>query len=324
MNSRRTTDLPAITLAISACLNGQEVRYDGASRRFKLRKSLAEFVQFKPFCPEIAIGLGVPRKTLRLVGDVDEPRVIQTDGQLDFTEQLQRYADQIATELEADHSVCGYILCKGSPSCGMQAVKRYNTKGDLLGQDASGAFAAQLRKRMPYLPLEEDGRLNDRGLLENFLTRVHALARWRTALANGVSSAKLIQFHSQHKFLLLAHSQESYRRLGRLLANLTAGKPDAVAGDYITEFMLALAKVPSHGNHANALMHLQGFVKESISSKERAELSESILAYRNREVPRQVPLALLRHHLMNNPNEYAQAQWYFEPFPARMSLQIHS
>lgn len=325
-----------MTLGISACLAGEPVRYDGAGRHFKVRRQLKNVFTLRPFCPEVAIGLGVPRTTLRLVGegeDANDVRVLENGSDRDLTPALQNYADEVADQISAQGNLVGYVVCKGSPSCGMQAVKRYGKNGHPLRFDASGAFTARLMQRMPELPIEEDGRLNDRGLMENFLIRAHAYDRWQKMLDSGLSKAALLDFHRRHKFLLLAHDQATYRKLGPELAQLAldSGSSDAeakqlrgLADNYFSQFMTALRKVPSHGNHANVLMHLQGFVKQRISDNERNELADLILAYKNRQVPRQAPVTLLKHHLLRNPNEYAQSQYYFQPFPEQVQAELLS
>lgn len=323
-------------MGISACLAGQEVRFDGASRRFKQRALFESLAELQSFCPEVAIGLGTPRQTLRLVdvgdkvdagdkvnaGGKSEARpnieVRQNKGDLELSRPLAEYADAIADRIEAAGDFTGFIVCKGSPSCGMEGVKRYTAEGHMIAQDAQGAFTQRLMERLPWLPIEEDGRLNDRGLRESFLTRIHVMQRWHESMASGVTAAALLSFHRRHKFLLLAHNQPTYRRLGRKLANLSGDKLPAVAADYLCDLMQGLRTVPTHGNHANVLMHLQGYVKAGLSSIERGELSDTILAYRRREVARHAPLALLRHHLMNHPNSYALSQHYFDPFPAEL------
>ncbi len=310
-----------LVLGLSGCLAGQEVRYDGASKRFKLRKKLQESFEFRPFCPEVAIGLGVPRKTLRLVGEQHDPQVIESDGTLNVTAKLQQYAGRVARSIEDSVEMCGFIVCKGSPSCGMVGVKRYSEQGNVLGHDTSGAFTAELIRRLPHLPVEEDGRLNDRGLFENFLTRVFALQRWRVMESEGFSPSGLLDFHRRHKFLLLAHDQAAYRNLGPMLANLAAEDINLLARQYIVEFMSGMRNVPTQGQHCNVLMHLQGYVKNDLDPREREELAESILAFRNSELPRQAPMTLLKHHLLNHPNEYAQSQYYLEPFPRNILLE---
>ncbi len=307
-----------LVLGLSGCLAGQEVRYDGASKRFKLRKKLQESFELRPFCPEVAIGLGVPRKTLRLVGEQNAPQVIESDGTLNVTSKLQQYAGRVARSIEDNSDLCGFIVCKGSPSCGMEGVKRYSEQGNVLGHDTSGVFTAELIRQLPQLPVEEDGRLNDRGLFENFLTRVFALQRWRAMESGGFSASALLDFHRRHKFLLLAHDQAAYRSLGPTLANLAGTDISVLAQQYIIDFMVGMRKVPSQGQHCNVLMHLQGYVKNALKPREREELAESILAYRNSELPRQAPMTLLKHHLLNHPNEYAESQYYLDPFPRHL------
>ncbi|MFK7733745.1 MAG: YbgA family protein [Pseudomonadales bacterium] len=310
-----------LVLGLSGCLAGQEVRYDGASKRFKLREKLQETFEFRPFCPEVAIGLGVPRKTLRLVGEQHNPQVIESDGTLNVTAKLQQYAVRVARSIEDSSPMCGFIVCKGSPSCGMEGVKRYSEEGNVLGHDTSGAFTAELVRRLPYLPVEEDGRLNDRGLFENFLTRVFALQRWRAMESQGFTASGLLDFHRRHKFLLLAHDQNAYRSLGPKLANLATADISALAEEYIVEFMAGMRNVPTQGQHCNTLMHLQGYVKNALKPREREELADAISAYGNSELPRHAPMTLLKHHLLNHPNEYAESQYYLDPFPRNILVE---
>lgn len=307
-------------LAISACLNGEKVRYDGANRRFALGKKLAEYFDFQAYCPEMAIGLGVPRQTLRLVGELGEEALVQPATGSDVSAEMKAYAAEVAENILADDAMCGYVLCKGSPSCGLERVKRYTEGGNVSGHDATGIFVAELQKLIPWLPLEEDGRLNDGPLLENFLTRVYIVQRWRVLRAGGITLHKLMDFHARHKFMTLAHSTEQYRALGRFVAE--SGKDDIEqrADDYFDLLMRVLTTPASVARHTNVLMHLQGFLKQSLSSTERQELRDVIMAYRKRELPRQAVLTLLRHHLLMHPNHYAASQYYLEPFPRAFAL----
>ncbi|MFK8018413.1 MAG: YbgA family protein [Pseudomonadales bacterium] len=321
-DTKSTEALTRLKVGISACLAGQNVRYDGASKRFKQRKAMEEFVDFQPYCPEMAIGLGVPRKTLRLVGDVEKPSIVEGSGTLDVTSKLTDYANSVADVLQRDDNLSGFIVCKGSPSCGMAGVKRYNETGGVLGHDASGIFTAQLMRRLPTLPVEEDGRLNDKGLMESFLTRAHVKQRWQVMLKAGLTAKSLLAFHSEHKFLLLAHNQNMYRTLGKLLADLSSKSLEDLSVEYFSAFMKAMNQVPTAGQHANVLMHLQGYVKDSLSERERAELASVILDYSNGRLPRQAPMTLIKHHLANNPNLWAQSQHYLEPFSRDMLVLV--
>lgn len=308
------------SLAISACLNGEQVRYDGANRRFTLAKKLGEYFTLQSFCPEMAIGMGVPRQTLRLVGDLGSEALLQPASGKTYTEAMQAYALEVARQIRADQTVCAYVLCKGSPSCGLERVKRYNDAGNILGHDAVGIFTAALQQQLPWLPLEEDGRLQDERLLENFLTRAYIVQRWRELLAQGITVHKLMDFHSQHKFMLLAHSTQDYNALGRFVAATRKAAISARADEYFHLLMAAMRKPASVARHTNVLMHLQGFIKQELSSSERQELREVIMAYRRSELPRQAALTLLRHYLMLHPNYYLLSQHYLEPIPRAFTL----
>ena len=302
-------------LAISACLAGEPVRYDGATKRFKLLSRFEEKFELKSFCPELAIGMGVPRQTLRLVEHGDVLEAQSPDGELVVTQQLQAYAREVARHIEASPEITGYVVCKGSPSCGFGTAKRYRTNGYMKSKDADGVFTAELARCLPWLPIEDDGRLNDRGILENFLTRVFVMQRWRKMQQEGISAKALIGFHQRHKFLLLAHNQKAYRQLGPMLANLAMADLEQVGLTYISAVMDALAKPANHGNHTNVLMHLQGFIKSRLASTDRQELADLIVQYRQHLLPRQVPVALLKHHLKGDPKNYLNDQYYFDPFP---------
>lgn len=311
---------PPIRIGISACLLGAPVRFNGGHRQSQLcSEVLARHFEFVAVCPEVAIGLGTPRETIRLVGDPAAPRARGSrSSALDVTDALDAYGRRVAAELP---DICGYILMQKSPSCGMQRVKVYQDNGYPADGGASGIFAAALMRARPELPVEEDGRLNDPILRENFLTRVFAYAEWRRLLDAGLTRGALIGYHSRYKYQLMANSPEHYRRLGRLLADLAGRDLAELAHGYFAELMQGLRVSATRGTHSNVLQHLAGYLKKALSREERHEMQQLIEQYRRGVVPLVVPLTLLKHHFRRHPDEYVASQAYLQPHPEDLSLR---
>ncbi|HBD10588.1 MAG TPA: hypothetical protein DCZ13_00480 [Porticoccaceae bacterium] len=304
-------------LGISSCVTGQEVRYDAGHKRSAFcMETLAEHVDFLPLCPEMAIGMGSPRPTIRLVQAPTGPIARCADGR-DLTQALQDYGTEKSRELNV---IAGYIFCAKSPSCGMERVKVYDAEGKGSRKIGTGVFAAEFMARQPNLPVEEDGRLNDPVLRENFIARVYAYQDWLSIMHDGLSAAALIDFHSRYKFLLMAHSPTAYLELGNLLANLSADI-DRIAQRYITRLMRTLAQPITRRNHANVLQHIQGYLKNSLSSAERVELAKNIDKYRIGKLPLLAPITLIRHYLAVHPNAYMESQRYLQPYPDELGLR---
>lgn len=306
-------------IGISSCLVGQEVRYDGAAKRDRwIVEKLGEYVDYRPFCPEMAIGLGTPRPPLRLVGTPEAIRVVRTeDASFDVTDALHDYALNTAAAIG---DVSGYIFKSKSPSCGMERVKLYAANGHSNSKGV-GAYAGSLMASLPNLPCEEEGRLNDPILRENFVNRVFAYRRWQSLRAEGLSAKSLIDFHARHKYMVMAHSQAAYQRLGRLLSNLKGVDLGNIADAYEAEFMTALKRRVNRKRHVNTLQHMQGYLKQRIDGGDKAELADSIEAYRREEVPLVVPTKLLRHYFRRNPDDYVDRQWYLDPYPEALGLR---
>jgi uncharacterized protein YbgA (DUF1722 family)/uncharacterized protein YbbK (DUF523 family) len=311
---------PRITIGVSSCLLGQEVRYNGGHKRDGfLVGALARFADYLPVCPEVGIGMGVPRPPIRLVGDPERPRAVGTDdATLDVTDRLAGFARR---QVQALDNLDGYILKKDSPSCGMERVKVYSPKGGAAQRKGVGIYAGVLMEHMPLLPIEEEGRLNDPILRENFLTRVYAYRRWRDLAAGGFTRGGLIGFHSDHKYLIMANSQAAYQRLGRMLSNLSGVDLEAVALMYVTEAMETLKRRVNRKRHVNVLQHMMGYLKRSIDAGDKAELSATIEAYRRGEVPLVVPITLFRHYFRRHPDPYMERQVYLRPHPDELSLR---
>ena len=311
-----------IRLGISACLLGAQVRYDGSHKRDAfLSETLGPFVEWVPVCPEVDIGLGVPRDTLRLVGDDDAPRLIVQKTGEDLSARMRRYARTKTEELAALR-LHGYVLKRASPSCGLFRVRVYPESG-VPTSGGRGLFAASLVARFPTLPVEEEGRLNDLAIRENFIERVFAAARWQRFLDGQPRARDLVAFHAAHKFALLAHSPKHYTDLGQRVAGAGRALTQKQLDDYGALFMEALAVRATRRRHVNVLQHLAGFFKRELPPDERAELAEVIDEYGGELVPLVVPIALIRHHVRRFSVEYLADQVYLRPHPKELMLRNH-
>lgn len=308
-----------IKVGISACLLGQEVRFDGGHKRSSFcERDLGAHFDYHPVCPEMAIGLGAPRAAIRLVKRHGEVRAEASNGSFDVTERLIAFSEQKARQLDF---LSGYILCAKSPSCGMERVRIYGANNEGSAKEGIGLFAKALMAVNPLLPVEEDGRLCDPILRENFVLRVFAYHDWQQLCARGITAAALIRFHSRYKYLVLSHASTYYRTLGKLLGNLGKANLQEVADNYIRGLMAALTLRANRRSHTNVLMHLQGYFKRVLSSTQKQELCETIDKYRTGIFPLLVPLTLIRHHLREHPNSYLAEQVYLNPHPDTLKLR---
>ena len=308
-----------IAVGISSCLLGEAVRFDGGHKLDNyITGTLGRYFDFVPVCPEVAIGLPVPRPPIRLVRMDDGVHVRGVkDPSLDVTDKLHAYGRKTAKSLRG---VSGFILKRASPSCGMERVKVYAADGHSVNK-GSGAFAEEMMRLQPLLPVEEEGRLGDPGLRENFIMRVFVYHRWQQLVKSRLSAKKLIDFHSDHKYLVMAYSLAAYKRLGKLLAN--AGREDikGLAQEYIEGMMEALRRPATRKQHANVLQHLLGYLKNQLDSEDKAEMLEVIEQYREGVVPLIVPITLLRYHFRRHPHEYIERQVYLMPHPQELMLR---
>ena len=308
-----------IRLGVSACLLGARVRFDGGHKRNRfLVEELGTHFEFVSFCPEVAIGLGTPRPSIRLVGDVQAPRAVSSKGDgLDVTEALRVYSARTAQRLDG---LCGFVFKKDSPSCGMERVKVYGDSG-MAQRDGAGIFAQAVQQANPLLPVEEEGRLNDPGLRENFVSRVFVYARWQALRQQGLSKKGLLDFHTSHKLLLMAHSPAAYKELGGLLARLDNAGLEALADRYFERVMQVLKAQASRKRHVNVLQHLLGYLRKQVDAVNRADLVDVIDAYRRGLVPLVVPITLLQHHFRRNPHPWVSRQVYLNPHPRELMLR---
>ena len=311
--------LGQVRLGVSACLIGAKVRFDGGHKRNRfLIDELGSHFEFVPFCPEVAIGMGTPRPSIRLVGDAEAPRALGSrDDGLDVTDALQAYSANRARRLE---SLSGFIFKKDSPSCGMERVRVYSDKG-MPQREGVGIFARAVQQANPLLPVEEEGRLNDSTLRENFVSRVFVYARWQALRQQGLSKKGLLDFHTRHKLLLMAHSPVAYRELGRLLARLDNASLDGLADRYIERVMEVLKAPVNRKRHVNVLQHLLGYLRKHVDAANRIDLVSVIDDYRLGMVPLVVPVTLLQHHFRSNPHHWISRQVYMNPHPRELLLR---
>ena len=309
-------------IGISACLLGQKVRYDGSDKRdYFLTETFGPHVEWVPVCPELEVGMGAPREPVRLLGGSSTPRMIAERSGKDWTMPMIRFAMRRVNEL-SKLQLSGYILKKSSPSCGMERVRLYSAKG-VPARQGRGLFAAALMQTLPLLPVEEEGRLNDVGLRENFIERVFAYHRWQQLTTERKAIRTLVDFHTRHKLLLLAHSEKHYRGLGRIVAAAKNSPIGEVYQHYGVLFMEALAVHASTKKHSNVLEHMLGYFSEDLSTAERRELVELINDFRHRLIPLIAPLTLVRHYVQKYRAAYLQNQIYLNPSPKELMLRNH-
>jgi len=311
-----------IRIGISSCLLGSEVRFDGGHKRDPFLTDLfGRFVEWVPVCPEVEAGFGTPREAMRLVRVRGDVRLITVKTARDVTARLDGYAKRRVVELGSE-DLSGYVLKKDSPSCGLERVKVYDAH-DVPARTGRGRFASMLIERYPDLPVEEEGRLSDPRLRENFIERVFAYWRLRGLFAGRWNLGALVGFHTAHKLTLMAHSPTAYQQLGRLVARGRSLSAKELERRYRTAFMAALAVMATPRRHANALQHAAGYFKDRLDRESRAELLATIDEYRRELVPLIVPMTLLRHHVRKHDVSYLAGQLYLEPHPKELMLRNH-
>jgi uncharacterized protein YbgA (DUF1722 family)/uncharacterized protein YbbK (DUF523 family) len=314
---------PTIRLGVSTCLLGEEVRYDGGHKLDQfLVNTLGRFVEWVPVCPEFEVGLGVPRESLRLIGNPEAPRLIAPKSGQDYTERMQTWALKRLEELAAV-KLHGFVFKKNSPSSGLFRVRVYNDKG-MPKRVGTGIFPREMMKRFPLLPLEEEGRLHDMQLRENFIERVFVYYRWTCLLEEDPTPGGLVRFHTAHKLTLMAHSPSHYQEMGRLVAQAGSLPWEELAETYGRLLMGGLEVLGTPGKHTNVLQHLMGFLRDALSREDKAELLGLIEDYRQGLVPLIVPLTLVRHHLRRHPvPDWVHQQAYLTPYPKELMLRNH-
>lgn len=310
---------PELRVGVSGCLLGEAVRFDGNHKRDGfLVDALGPHVTFVSVCPEVGVGMGVPRETVRLVAGDSGPRMVAPGSGADWTDRMEAWAAARVAEL-AEMDLCGFVLKKDSPSCGLERVRVYDGAG--AQRTGRGLFAAALARAMPLLPLEEEGRLNDPALRESFVERIFAYRRLKSLFAGAWTVGELVEHHTSEKLALLAHHPESYRELGRLVAGAKALPRDEVSERYGAQFMGALARPATRGRHTNVLQHMAGYFREALGDAARRDLDAQILEYRAGLVPLVVPLALVRHYVRVHEVAWLARQTYLQPHPKELLLR---
>lgn len=322
LQMQKTTDkeVPRIRIAISKCLLGENVRYDGTHKHQRfLTETYGEYFEWVPLCPEHESGMGTPRESMRLEGSLQDTKLITSRSKQDKTEQLMSYAVPRSEQLGRD-DVCGIILKKGSPSCGVYGVKIFNETG-MPGEKGPGLFAKEVLKRFPNLPIEEEGRLNDAILRELFIGKVFTYYRYRQEEGTGWTAKSLIKFHERHKYLLMAHDQMGLKSLGQLLSDLKSRPLEGTVMIYFGKMMKLLSKPPGVKGHLNVLMHLMGYFKKDLTQDEKQELLENFDLYKRNRVPLIVPVTLLKHYVRKYQQPYLLDQVYLEPHPTELMIR---
>ena len=311
----------SIRIGISSCLLGCNVRYDGGHKRDDfLVGTFAKWVRWLPVCPEVEVGMGTPRESVRLLRDGAELRMVAPKSGTDWTAAMRDYAHRRVAALAAE-DLCGYVLKKDSPSCGMERVKIYGV--GMPTRSGRGLFAAALLERFPDLPVEEEGRLNDPQLRDNFVERVFAYRRLKDLFAPRWRLGDLVAFHTAHKLQLLAHSPQGYRELGRVVAAAKGRDRDELVREYSAGFMAALRVIATPRRNTNVLQHILGYFKKVLDAPSRAELVALIADYQGGLVPLIVPVTLIRHHVRRHAVAYLAGQTYLEPHPKELMLRNH-
>jgi uncharacterized protein YbgA (DUF1722 family)/uncharacterized protein YbbK (DUF523 family) len=312
-----------IKLGISACLLGEKVRYDGGHKFDPfLVNTLGQFVEYVPVCPEVESGFPIPRQAFRLVGDPAAPRLVTRQSGVDATPQMERWIEKKLPLLE-NEGLCGFIFKSQSPSSGMERVKVYNEKG-MAEKNGVGIFARALMERLPLLPVEEEGRLQDIQLRENFIVRIFVYRRWQELLAGGVTAGRLVDFQRRHKLLLMAHSPEMARRLGKLVAAAGTRPAAGIFPEYEKLLLTALKQKATVRKNVNVLQHMLGYFKKQLDDFEKKELLAVIENYRQSLVPLIVPLTLLKHYIDKFKQPYLSGQYYLDPHPLELKLRNHA
>jgi uncharacterized protein YbgA (DUF1722 family)/uncharacterized protein YbbK (DUF523 family) len=311
-----------IKLGISKCLLGENVRFDGGHKldRF-LTETLGQYVDYVPVCPEVECGLPVPRESMHLEGDPDAPRLVTTRTKQDMTERMLGWTRKRVVELEKEN-LMGFVFKSDSPSSGMERVRVYNEKG-MAVKTGVGMFARAFMQHFPLLPVEEEGRLHDPRLRENFIERIFAFKRWREVLSQNGGRGALVDFHTKHKLLILSHSTRHYQEMGKQVAQPKGIPLKELYQHYQVLFMESLQLKTTSKKNANVLMHMMGYFKEQLSPDEKQEVLELIHLYRKEFLPLVVPVTLIKHFVRKYDQPYLKEQVYLNPHPMELQLRNH-
>jgi uncharacterized protein YbgA (DUF1722 family)/uncharacterized protein YbbK (DUF523 family) len=311
-----------IKIGISTCLLGERVRYDGRHKldRF-ITETLGQYFQWVPVCPEVEYGLSVPREEMRLVGVPESPRLMTRRTGVDHTKGMLKWAERRLEELEGEE-LCGFIFKSRSPSSGIWGVKVYTPSG-MPSKRGAGIFGGAFMRRFPLIPVEDDGRLHNPALRENFIERIFVFKRWRDFLREGASRKGLVAFHTRQKLLVLAHSPSHYKALGRLVAEAKKYRTEVLLSEYIRALMEGLRLLATVKKNTNVLLHTMGYFRKRLTADEKQELLEVIENYHRGLLPLVVPVTLIRHYVRKFDEPYLKEQYYLDPHPVELMLRNH-
>nr|HPJ43689.1 DUF523 and DUF1722 domain-containing protein [Spirochaetota bacterium] len=282
-----------------------------------------EFFEYTPVCPEVQCGLSIPREAMRLVGTAENPRLVTIKSGIDYTDQMKKWGEEILTFL-ADKKLCGFIFKAKSPSSGMERIKIYPEQGGTPQKNGRGIFAAMYMERFPFIPVEDEGRLHDPLLRENFIERVFAYRRWQELTESDFSVHRLMQFHAAHKLLLMAHSNVHYRECGKIAASAVKTNLREVSDRYFNSFMEGMKKPATISKNCNVLQHILGYFKKNLTAEEKAESLELIEHYRKGLIPLIVPVTLMNHYVRKYDEQYLKEQYFLHPHPIELKLRNHA
>jgi uncharacterized protein YbgA (DUF1722 family)/uncharacterized protein YbbK (DUF523 family) len=323
MKESDTTSSP-IFVGASACVLGMKVRYDGGHKRDRfITDMLARYFEFIPVCPEVEVGMGVPRESVRLVGDPDEPRMLGFKSGKDWTDKMRSFCKRRVRELR-EYALSGYIFKSKSPSCGIARVRLRSSSGGSTHRLTVGLHAREVMEQYPLLPIEDEGRLNDAGLRENFIVRVFAYNRLQKLFEGRFTNSGVVRFHTAHKYLILAHDPKRFRESGRLVAGMKQLRPTEFTERYSRMFMEALKLKATIKKNVNVLLHIVGFFKKHLESSDKAYLLQTIEDYHKGLVPLVVPITMIRHYVQKFDVEYLKNQVYIDPHPKELMLRNHT
>ena len=311
-----------IRIGISSCLLGNNVRYNGGHQRERfITDTMAKYCEFVPVCPEVECGLPIPRESMRLVGAADNPRLVTTRSKIDQTDRMKNWMESRLDALEKEDLVA-FIFKTKSPSSGLRSVKVYAENGNVVSYKGQGLFARGFTERFPDIPVEDEGRLNDPGIRENFIETLFVLQRWRQGPRNGAPGT-LVDFHSRHKYTLMAHGPEKLREMGKIVARVGAGDLTALRKRYFQLLLEAMNLKKTVKKNYNVLLHIGAYFKKDLEPDEKDELQELAKRYHQSLVPLVVPLTLINHYARKYKKTYLESQWYLNPHPVELGLLNH-
>ncbi len=307
-------------IGVSSCLMGIKCRYDGCSNKDDfILDELSEYFEFESYCPEDPV-FGTPRDTIRLVEVDKDIRVLVSKTAEDVTQKLRQSSQKFAQKAASD-DLCGFILKSKSPTCGLERVKVYQQKEAPSEKKGVGLFAQELKNTFKYLPIEEEGRLNDPWLKENFLMQVFAYGDLKEFLKNVTSPNELVEFHTSYKYLILAKSEHSYKTLGNIVANNPKRELHEQLKLYEEEFLKAISEKSTINKTYNVLLHITGYFKKLITKEEKEHILNACNEYKNEYIPLIAVTKIINLYVARFDQSYLAKQKFLHPYPKELGLR---